>query len=107
MSAPKFTEGPWHTRSGATQMCSDDTTVCRIGPRASSPDRSWWIFSPANDHGDDEADAKLVAAAPDLYQAAELAEAALSRNLGTGLSGNLEAMAISALRTAIAKVNRP
>ncbi len=68
MSAPKFTPGPWYAKSGDSQMCSEDTTVARLGQRASDATH-WWIFSPANDHGDSDADADLIAAAPELYAA--------------------------------------
>lgn len=68
----KHTPGPWHAKAGVTQMCdSDSTTVARGRPHGSEG-AFWWIFSPY-DHGDAEADARLLAAAPDLLEALQRA----------------------------------
>ena len=40
------------------------TTVATVYTR--DPAGHWWIFSPADTHGDRSADARLIAAAPDL-----------------------------------------
>lgn len=66
MSAP--TPGPWYAKSGQSQMCSEDTTVAMIGLRPNQT-TYWWIFSDADEHGDAEPDARLMAAAPDLLHA--------------------------------------
>jgi hypothetical protein len=63
------TPGPWHARRGVSQMCDPDaTTVANVGPVDADGAR-WWIFSPAEDHGDSEATARLVASAPAMQQA--------------------------------------
>ena len=69
----EHTTGPWHTKAGMTQMCDDDaTTVARA--RAHGDDGAfWWIFSPADGHGEAEADARLIAAAPELLDALQAA----------------------------------
>ena len=68
-----YTEGPWEARRGLTQMCDPvNTTVATVGPAGKDGVR-WWVFSPADDHGDPEATAKLVAAAPELLEACQQA----------------------------------
>ena len=66
----QHTPGPWTVKSGVDQMCSPDTTVCSVS-RTANDNRRWWIFSAAETHGDTEADARLIAAAPDLLAALE------------------------------------
>lgn len=58
------TPGPWRTKRSLTQMCDDGTTVASLGGEI-----PWWIFSDADTHGDREADARLVSAAPELLAA--------------------------------------
>lgn len=65
----KHTPGPWHTKAGLTQMCDDDATTVARGRPHGNDGAFWWIFSPAETHGDAEADARLIAAAPKLLQA--------------------------------------
>jgi hypothetical protein len=67
-SSRGFTPGPWEAKRSATQMCSEDTTVATVGP-AEKDGARWWIFSPAEDHGDNESTARLVSAAPELLEA--------------------------------------
>lgn len=50
-----------------------------------------------------ERDAQLLAAAPDLYEAAQLAEAVLARGKWLESSNDPEAVALRALRAAIAR----
>jgi len=51
-------------------MCDDGTTVARSPPF--EDEDSWYIFSDAA-HGDAEADAHLIEASPDLYDACKAA----------------------------------
>jgi hypothetical protein len=62
----KHTPGPWYAKQGNDQLVSDDTTVVSLHPGG------WHVFSPADTHGDSEADARLIAAAPELLEALEL-----------------------------------
>lgn len=80
---PKFTPGPWYAKQSLSQMCSQDTTVAEIG--AGGTGGSWWIFSPAETHGDRAADARLIASAPDLYALAEQYASECAECNGTGL----------------------
>ena len=63
----KHTPGPWTAEFGIDQMVSMDTTVCSIP--AAGTRGGWFIFSPADDNGEAEANARLIAAAPDLLEA--------------------------------------
>lgn len=54
-----------------------------------------------------DADARLIAASPDLYAAAELAEAVLARGKWVEGSPDPEAVALRALRAALAKAVQP
>lgn len=64
---PAHTPGPWRATAGMSQMCDFGTTLARGRPTG---DQSfWWIFSDADGHGDPDADAALIAAAPDLLAA--------------------------------------
>lgn len=75
----KHTPGPWHAKAGLTQMCDPDaTTVARCSPHGNEG-AFWWIFSPAETHGDAEADARLISAAPELLEALVAAEGALNK----------------------------
>jgi hypothetical protein len=65
----KPTPGPWQARLVHTQMDDAGSTVGTVGPR--HPDgRQWMVFSDAP-HGDTEADARLMAAAPQMLDALE------------------------------------
>jgi hypothetical protein len=65
----KHTGGEWFARSGLTQLCAEDaTTLCQVGP-AAADGSFWWVFSTAETHGDAEATARLIAAAPDMLAA--------------------------------------
>lgn len=64
----KHTLGPWHTKAGLTQMCDDDATTVARGRPHGNDGAFWWIFSPAETHGDAEADARLIAEAPELLE---------------------------------------
>lgn len=66
-SASKYTSGPWRTKRGMDQMCDSGATVASIVDAPNGP--RWWIFSDAENHGDAEADARLIAAAPSLLSA--------------------------------------
>jgi hypothetical protein len=66
----KFTPGPWEHRTGMNQMISDKTTVASLGIRTKEEGAMQdFIFSDAEEHGDQEADAKLIAAAPEMLDA--------------------------------------
>jgi hypothetical protein len=64
----KHTPGPWTTKRGTSQMVSTDTTVAALSDHADDGAR-YWIFSPADGHGDRAADAALIAAAPEMLEA--------------------------------------
>jgi hypothetical protein len=65
----KHTGGEWFARSGLTQLCAKDaTTLCQVGP-AAADGSFWWVFSTAETHGDAEATARLIAAAPETTEA--------------------------------------
>lgn len=68
MSAPKFTPGPWYAKAGVSQMVSDDTTIWSA-PKPNADLSRWFVFADADDHGDSEATARLISAAPELYEA--------------------------------------
>lgn len=70
MSAPKFTSGKWTAAAGVNQMVSGDTTVW-AAPHANADGSRWFVFADADEHGDSEATARLIAAAPDGYALAE------------------------------------
>ena len=57
----KHTSGPWRATPGNSQMSDPGTTVYHCG--------QWGVYSDASHHGDAEADARLIAAAPDLLEA--------------------------------------
>lgn len=93
----KHTPGPWHTKAGLTQMCDDDATTVARGRPHGNDGAFWWIFSPAETHGDAEADARLIAAAPELL-------AALQALMGRGLEYRLNGFPeVAAARAAISK----
>ena len=71
--AAKHTGGEWFARSGLTQLCAEDaTTLCQVGS-AADDGSFWWVFSTADTHGDAEATARLIAAAPSLLRELEFA----------------------------------
>jgi hypothetical protein len=65
----KHTPGPWSVHETTHQMNFEDTTICRI--KFSGQDTDLFIGSPVTNHGDALATAKLIAAAPDLLDAAK------------------------------------
>lgn len=67
MSTAKHTGGNWQCKKGVGQMVHGGTTVAEIG--CTDTQASWWIFTDADQHGDPEADACLIAAAPELLDA--------------------------------------
>lgn len=71
---PAHTPGPWLCKYGAGQTVYPGTTVAEVGPTSSNVGR-WWIFSDADEHGDQEADALLIAGAPGLLAVARRARA--------------------------------
>lgn len=52
------TAAPWVVEQGCDQLCHEGTTVYFRG--------GWGVFSDADEHGNPAADARLIAAAPDL-----------------------------------------
>lgn len=68
MSEPKHTPGPYYAAPG-DQMNNPDTTVAKLGYIPASPQGSWCIYSKATNHGDEQATAKVLAAAPELLEA--------------------------------------
>lgn len=71
MSNTKFTPGPWRAAKGNHQMTwPDETTVVHIFYGEDAVD-SWFILSEAENHGHEEANAKLIASAPELLEALE------------------------------------
>jgi len=80
MTTTQHTPGPWRARQVHSQMDDPGTTVATVGPR--HPDgRQWMIFSDAS-HGDPEADARLMAAAPKLLELLEKIEYVLDIDRG-------------------------
>jgi hypothetical protein len=59
----KHTLGPWRSVKGNSQMCDDGTTIYHRG--------NIGVYSDAEEHGDAEADARLIAAAPELLEQLE------------------------------------
>ena len=104
MTAAKHTPGPWYANHGIDQMISPDTTVACLGNKPSR----WHIFSSGSPvHGDEQADANLIAAAPELLHACQMllrADVALNADIGQGddFSHALDA-SISAAHVAIVK----
>lgn len=66
----KFTPGPWKVERAQRQTDFDETTVCFVNYGDGQP---LFVSSASNTHGDVEATAKLIAAAPDLLAAARIA----------------------------------
>lgn len=62
MTTLRPTPGPWLCKRGASQTVYPGTTVAEVGPTSTDVGR-WWIFSDADEHGDAEADALLIAGA--------------------------------------------
>lgn len=94
MSA-QHTEAPW-----AYAKCDSDTgiaTVCIVGDFVVGPDHGSPGMASYDNHGTDEADARLIAAAPELLAALEEARDGLrwyqDRNPGQTDSSDDEAMA--------------
>ena len=66
----KHTPGPWRATLGRSQMSDPGTTIYHLG--------QWGVYSDADSHGDPEADARLIAAAPELLAAVEQTYAELA-----------------------------
>lgn len=60
-----FTPGPWRAVMGISQMVDYGTTIYHRG--------IWGVYTDAQQHGDDEADACLIAAALDLLRELQFA----------------------------------
>lgn len=65
-SKAEHTEGPWRAERGRDQLCDYGTTVASVATNDPSGAR-WWIFSDVETHGDSEGDARLIAAAPEMF----------------------------------------
>jgi len=64
------TPAPWSFKLAMNQSAQEGTTVAMLAPNASHATRApYWIYSDAETHGDREADARLIAAAPELLAA--------------------------------------
>lgn len=74
MTTPKPTAGPWLCKRGASQTVYPGTTIAEVGPTSTDVGR-WWIFSDADEHGDAEADARLLASAWDAAETIKRLEA--------------------------------
>ncbi len=57
----KHTAGPWRATLGNSQMSDPGSTIYHRG--------QWGVYSDADSHGNPEADARLIAAAPDMLAA--------------------------------------
>ena len=68
MSEGTHTSGPWEANLVINQMDHPGSTVAVCG---FVPPRQWMVFS-SEFPGDEEADARLIAAAPDLLEACKL-----------------------------------
>jgi hypothetical protein len=97
----KHTGGEWFARSGLTQLCAEDaTTLCQVGP-AAADGSFWWVFSTVETHGDAEATARLIAAAPDLLASLIELEDVLGRMNESGECGHTARL--KRARAAVAK----
>lgn len=101
MSAPKFTAGPWFAvdrgRKGEPMM---SVMAERISGRGPSHEVAMCATGDSPQEMED-ANARLIAASPDLYAAAVLAEAVLACGKWVEGSTDPEAVALRALRAAI------
>lgn len=61
-----YTPGPWKVIEAFNQMSFPETTVCDI---SYSGQTNYFITSESENHGDAEATARLIAAAPEMLQA--------------------------------------
>lgn len=89
----RFTPGPWHEHSHR-QIGPDEGIVCEV-----------WSAIGWGDDAIEQADAnvRLIAAAPELHQAAREAEALLTRQKWVASGWTPEGAVLMALRTALAK----
>lgn len=73
MGEPKFTPGPW-VETLETRSC-DICTIYSVSPRSTpEPEAQCWLYIIApeslyRDEQEQDANARLIAAAPDLYEA--------------------------------------
>jgi hypothetical protein len=88
MSNTKWTQGPWQ-RSGWSVLCQSHTVVCNILPWDSSGCRE-----------EDSANAHLIAAAPELYEALRVSVEVLEKTANDTLIGR---NAAESGRTVLAK----
>lgn len=65
MADLKYTSGNWYAKEGIDQMVDEGTTVVQLKRNG----KKLFVFSDADTHGDIEADAKLIAAAPGMHSA--------------------------------------
>lgn len=66
----KHTPGPWRMKISVDQMSDPGTTIYHRGMCG--------VYCDADAHGDDEADARLIAAAPEMLSALRRAALALA-----------------------------
>lgn len=98
----KHTAGPWRATLGNSQMSDPGTTIYHRG--------QWGVYSDADSHGDAEADARLIAAAPDLLEAClklvEWDDREKDHAISFMARIDLCEEAFTAMRAAIAKANQ-
>ncbi len=70
----KFTQGPWKYMRASRQNSGRIATVGRVGEYVVGPDHGSPEKADYSDHGSDEDDARLIAAAPELLEACRKAE---------------------------------
>jgi len=75
----QHTSGPWRATPGNSQMSDPGTTIYHRG--------QWGVYSDADAHGDHEADARLIAAAPELLKVAQAYMVAFERHCITNTHG--------------------
>ena len=95
----KHTPGPWRATMGTSQMSDPGTTIYHQG--------RWGVYSDADSHGDQEADARLIAAAPELLEALKHCEDVFMRHEINRVDGEqISELALSVIRAAIAKATQ-
>jgi hypothetical protein len=94
----KHTPGPWQVHETCHQMNFPDTTVCEI--KYHGQEQSFFVGSPATNHGDAKATAKLIAAAPDLLQALEVLLGIIERGPKPYTASEKKELALAAIKKA-------